>query len=130
MSDYKKNFRDYTAEELIGKVVLNEYGTTYNASYGKKIASIVKVTKTGFKITNDSSLFSLVDGDKKGMSIGSRNTCYLITDEQADNLRKEWKEKRLKKEFLERINSRLLNCSLDTLTKINTLLFEDVEGEK
>lgn len=90
-------FTDFKPEELIGKLVLYESGSSYGGTT-KSIYTIVNVTKTAFKIGREphpplDALFSLTDGYQKGLrgrqNMGIISHCELITEEQAAKLRKE-----------------------------------------
>ncbi len=85
-------FKDFenNPQELIGKIVIYERGVTYSDNYSRMLDKIEKVTKTGFKISSSKVLFSLIDGNQKGltgrMNMGIISRCQLITEEEADSL--------------------------------------------
>jgi hypothetical protein len=68
-------FSDFTPQELIGRSVIVKRPLHKN-----RIAKIISTTKTGFKISNDStnSLYSLKDGYLKGGGQWNTNQCLLI----------------------------------------------------
>jgi len=104
-------FKDYAKEELIGKTVLYFSGYTYS-SKSKYIATITKVTKTGFRIDKSNNLFGF-DGKAKGfnskMDMGTISECFLITEEHAKSLITKWAANKIaktqKKELLDSIQS-------------------------
>jgi len=103
---------DYTPEQLIGKRVLFEYGSL-TAGTSRYICHIWWATKTMFQIKggDDSKKwieglkFSTKDGRDKSLNKGRRtswgsvSSCRLISDEEAESLKKEWYEKRKRKEL-------------------------------
>ena len=104
-------FSDFKGKEneLDGCFVLWHYGKFYGDK-SKSIRRIVKVTKTGFRIKNNDSLFSFV-GYQKGLNgrenMGTVSYCDLISEEEAVQISNGWKEKRetnkLREEVLEAI---------------------------
>lgn len=128
----EKDFSKYSKEELVGKLVLYEHGQSYNPHYSKLITTISKVTKTGFKInpTKNSSyigeyIFDL-NGRQKGLTgrsnMAAISECYLITEEEASNFRKEWKRKAEEKQLRETISQKIPNASFEQLQKICEIL--------
>jgi hypothetical protein len=125
----ENNFSKYSKEELVGRLVLFEYG--YYATPSKLITTISKVTKTGFKIRNANDLILdeyIFDfrGNRKGCRGNSYMTsvsnCYLITEEESLNLRKEWTRIREEKELREIITEKIPNASFEQLQKISEIL--------
>lgn len=113
------DFSQYTPEQLIGKKVLFEYGSSTAVTYSY-ICHIWWATKTMFQIKGNESKkwledlkFSTKDGKQKGLNSGGRSSwssvssCRLISDEEAKELQKQWYEKRKRKELKEEIIKRL-----------------------
>jgi len=132
------DFSQYTPEQLIGKKVLFEYGSS-TAGTSRYICQIWWATKTMFQIKGGDSKkwledlkFSTKDGRDKSLNKGGRanwgsvSSCRLISDEEADSLKKEWCEKRKRKELKEEIIKRLeaetdlirLQTIVDTLSAV------------
>lgn len=120
MEDIK--FSDFMPFELIGKTVLYQYGKSYNQNLNKALRKIEKVTSTGFRITKESGLFSLRDGYMKGlngkMDAGTISKCELITEDKANELRKEWAENRTIKLFKDIISENINKISFTQLQSI------------
>lgn len=99
------NFRDYTKEQLIGKLILHEHSTTGTSR--NRISKIVKVGKASFHIEGDENSFSLINGGQKGLSgttnYGVHSQCSLITQEEANQLRGTWMINRENREMREKI---------------------------
>ena len=109
VKELKTSFKDFKPDELVGKYVLNEYGDTHSTSH--KISQISRVTKTSFKISSDEGLYDLFRGQRRGMGgrmdMGRVDECYLLTDEEAIEISKVWKEAKRKRALLKEINERL-----------------------
>lgn len=124
----KLKFSDFkNPKDLISKIVLRTTGSI-NSPF-LYLVKITKVTKTGFRVEGTESLYGLDDGKQKGgsggrASFGSVNKCELVTDEEINQLKKQWKEMKIKKDFYSTleliINSR--NLSLDQITQISNIL--------
>jgi hypothetical protein len=120
-------FSDFeNKQNLVGKIVLHENGTSYGG-VSRSIKKITKVTATGFKVQDSEKLYSLINGDVKQTysrsNIGQINQCTLITDEQADQYRTQWKEKKEKKELVTFITANISpKLSLAQLTEIKRII--------
>jgi hypothetical protein len=132
------DFSQYTPEQLIGKKVLFEYGSS-TAGTSRYICQIWWATKTMFQIKRGDSKkwledlkFSTKDGRDKSLNKGGCanwgyvSSCRLISDEDAYSLKKEWYENRKRKELKEEIIKRLeletdlirLQTVVDTLSAV------------
>jgi hypothetical protein len=110
------NFKDFTAEELIGKPVL------IINRYTSRLSTIEKVNKVSFKIKGDTDLFSLHNGWLRGSDKWNITRAELITEERAAKLRSEWKKQRLTKEAIETIQAAIKELPLDILTQMVALM--------
>lgn len=83
------NFSDLPPDQLVGKKVLYRSGRTFDNSFNRRITTIVKVTKTGFRINNCTALF-----DFRGLAKGSTGSvlseCELIDAQQEQALIEEF----------------------------------------
>lgn len=115
-SDYENN-----RDALVGKFVLYESGQSYSSNRNRKITTITKVTKTGFRISNSDYLFGF-DGWAKGLNsrqdIGTIVRCELITEEEKETIAKEWADNKRKKELVASVKEKIESCSLDQLEQI------------
>jgi hypothetical protein len=118
-------FSDFeNKQDLVGKIVLHENGTYGGVS--RSIKKITKVTATGFRVEDSEKLYSLINGNVKQTysryNIGQINQCTLITDEQADQYRTQWKEKKEKKELVTfiaaKVDHKLSLAQLNEIKKI------------
>lgn len=113
------DFSQFTHDQLIGKKVLFEHGTS-TAGTSRYICHIWRSTKTMFQIKAGDSKkwiedlkFSTKDGRDKRLNKGGRaswgsiSSCSLISDEEAETLKKEWFEKRKRKELKAEIIKRI-----------------------
>jgi hypothetical protein len=121
-------FTDFESnpQELVGKLVLYESGGIHGGTT-RKITKITKVTKTAFKIEGEKeSIFSLINGHKKGltgrMNWGVVSDCTLITEEEAESLRKKWAENKEKKALLADVTEKLKTATLTQLQGISKIL--------
>jgi len=87
LSDSMENYKN--KEDLVNRYVLYEHGQSYSENRTRKIVKIKKVTKTGFRIEEHSGLFDF-KGQQKGldgrMDIGVISRCYLLTEEEENNI--------------------------------------------
>ncbi len=120
-------FKDFAdkPKELIGKMVLYESGLSYSST-GKLITKIFSVTKTGFTINSRSNtIFSLIDGCQKGLTgrqhIGTISKCTLLTEEEANELRIQWKQKKDLKTLRERMKLKLETMTFEQLQQMDLL---------
>jgi hypothetical protein len=121
------SFRDFknNPSGLLGQFVLYESGTSYGG-VSRYIKKIEKVTKTGFRITeNPLDLFSFIDGYQKGlngrMHIGTVSKCKLITPEYADFLRSEWKKAKETRGLREQMMEKLKTMTFEQLKQIESI---------
>ncbi len=125
------DFKDFinNPQDLVGKTVLYESGTTYSSNIYRCLTTITKVTKTGFRITLESAtstLFSLADGNAKGLT-GRQNMarisrCILLTDNQENEYRIKWRDAKIKKALIDEIKSKIESLDIDSLRSIKLLL--------
>ena len=111
-------FTDFEPKELIGKTVLYVSGQSYSENRSKYIRKINRVTKTGFSIVGINALFSF-NGNQKGLTgrhnMGTISECKLITEEEANQYREEWKMKREHKIMFDYISESLPKLTQDEL---------------
>jgi len=120
-----KDFENNT-QELIGKTVLYESGMSYMDNKRRSLMKIEKVTKTGFRLfTMPDTMFSLIDGSQKGltgrMNMGTISQCKLVTDEEANQLREQWKRNKEEKALREKMKVKLETMSFEQLQKMELL---------
>lgn len=119
--DFENNY-----EELVGKTVLYESGQSYSNDRRRYLVKIEKVTKTGFRISSlPDALFSFVDGSQKGLNgrmyMGTISKCKLLTDEEADEIRQQWKRNREERALREKMQEKLKTMSFEQLQKMDLL---------
>lgn len=119
--DFENNYK-----ELIGRTVLHERGKTYSDQRTRSLAKIEKVTKTGFRIASmPDAIFSLFDGRKKGMNgrmdIGTVSRCTLVTDEEASQIREQWKRNKEERALREKMQEKLKTMTFEQLQKMELL---------
>lgn len=121
------NFNDYeNKQDLIGKTVLYESGMSYSDNRRRCLLKIEKVTKTGFKLfTMPNSIFSFISGNQNGlngkMNMGIISQCTLVTDEDANELRRLWKRHKEEKLLRETILEKIKTMTFEQLKKIELL---------
>jgi hypothetical protein len=120
-----KDFENNT-QELIGKTVLYERGMSYSDKKIRSLIKIEKVTKTGFRLfTMPDKMFSLIDGSQKGltgrMNMGTISICQLVTDDEANQLREQWKRNKEEKALREKMKIKLETMSFEQLQKMELL---------
>lgn len=121
-------FKDFENkyEELVGKTVLYESGQSYSNNRRRSLNKIERVTKTGFRISSlPDALFSFVDGSQKGLNdrmyMGTISKCKLLTDEEADEIRQQWKRNREERALREKMQEKLKTMSFEQLQKMDLL---------
>jgi len=121
-------FRDFdnNRQDLIGKTVVYESGQSYSDRRNRSLIKINKITKTGFRLsTMPNALFSFVDGSQKGlggkMDMGTISQCKLVTDEEANNIREQWKRNKEEKALREKMKLKLETMTFDQLQKMELL---------
>jgi len=124
LSDNIDNYKN--KQDIVNRYVLYEYGKSYSENRIRKIVKVRKVTKTGFRIEEHSGLFDF-EGWQKGLDgrfdMGTISRCYLLTEEEVDNIVKIWEENKRKKALLKEIEEKLnTDLSLKVLEKINDLI--------
>lgn len=119
-------FKDFenNPEELIGKTVLYEYGSFNNTR--RSLINIEKVTKTGFKIFKmPDTIFSLINGSQKGltgrMNIGTISQCKLVTEEESNQLKKQWESNKEEKSLREKMKVKFETMTFEQLKKMELL---------
>ena len=129
----EQDFSKYSKEELVGKMVLYERGQSYYDTLSKYILKIAKVTKTSIKVEAneklpiiEEKLFNIENGRERGL-VGMQfaatiSRISLITEEEANNFRKEWKRVREQKELLKIVTEKIPNASYEQLQKISEIL--------
>ena len=121
-------FKDFenNPQELIGKTVLYESGMSYSDNKRRSLMKIEKVTKTSFRLfTMPDTMFSLIDGSQKGltgrMNMGTISQCKLVTDEEANQLREQWKRNKEEKALREKMKAKLETMSFEQLQKMELI---------
>lgn len=121
-------FKDFenNPQELIGKTVLYESGMSYSDNKRRSLIKIEKVTKTGFRLfTMPDTMFSLIDGSQKGltgrMNMGTISRCQLVTDEEANQLREQWKRNKEEKALREKMKVKFETMTFEQLQKMELL---------
>lgn len=122
------DFKDFenNPQELIGKTVLYERGRSWSDKTNRSLIKIEKVTKTGFRLfLMPDALFSFVDGSMKGltnrMDMGTISKCTLVTDEEANQLREQWKRNKEEHILREKMQEKLKTMTLEQLKKMELL---------
>jgi hypothetical protein len=116
------NYKDYidNPSGLIGLNVL------YISRYTTKIAKIGKVTKRHFNLVGDTVNFRITDGAEVvgsgRQNWGTGGTCKLITQDEFDNFRRIFKEKKQSELWRDEIKKQLPLLDYTTLEKIISLL--------
>ena len=131
MERFKQKLSDFKPEELIGKRVLWENGMTYDTSCREYLRTISKVTKTGFKISNNEGkeeqpLFSLDSGYQKGlnsrMDVGHHSQCHIITEEEEQDIKTKWRIDAVMKELKKFIKEQVDTLSENQLKAIKSII--------
>lgn len=116
------NFKDFNPDELVGKYVLCNRHNYLSDSPLQSIDTIVKVTKTGFRISAfPNTLFDFHGTERGGMRF-HKMTCKLLSVSQAESIRKTWHENRLKRELIDKITKDLPKCDLSVVTAVSELV--------
>jgi hypothetical protein len=121
-------FKDFENDysQLIGKKVLYESGMSYSERLSRSIVQIQSVTKTGFKLLNMSTLIFGFDGHQKGLTgrqnMGTISKCKLLTDEEVESLRVEWKAKKELKAAREELRSKIDSLTIEQLNSIKSII--------
>ena len=122
------NFKDYKDKpgELLGKLVLYESGQSYSKERKQSIMKIVRVLKSGFKLEQMPNVVFSYGGSQKGLgglsNMSTISTCTLLTDEEADTLRKKWKRNKEETQLREELKTILNILGLEQLLKIKEIL--------
>ena len=119
--DFENNY-----EELIGKTVLYESGQSYSDKRSRSLIKIEKVTKTGFRLFSmPDALFSFIDGRQKGLTgrmyMGTISKCRLVTDDEANELREQWKRNKEERALREKMQEKLKTMTFEQLKKMELL---------
>jgi hypothetical protein len=128
------NFFDFkdNPQELVGELVLFETGSSTHGT-SRSIATIVKVV-TGakhnyFKIKGCDSQFHISNGNERGkngrLNWGRICECKLLTLQEADALRLQWKKNREIKAMRKRLLESIDKIPDSTLEQIIALLDEN-----
>jgi hypothetical protein len=122
------DFKDFAnnPQELVGKTVLYVRGFSYSENKSRTLLKIEKVTKTGFRLcTMPHAMFSLFDGMQKGlggkMSMGTISRCELVTEDEAHQLRAQWKRNQETRVLREQMKIKLDTMTLEQLQKMELL---------
>lgn len=122
------DFKDFEGkyQELIGRTVLYESGHTYSEKRNRSLLKIQKVLKTGFRLFSmPDSLFSLIDGRQKGLNskfdMSTISQCTLLTDDEANQLREQWKRIKAENELRNKIMEKVKSMTFEQLQKIDLL---------
>lgn len=108
--------KDLKPDELIGRTVL------INSRYSNRLGKIEKVNKTTFSVKGEGQPFKLSNGRQNGSDSWSSTYAEVITDEKANELRTEWKEKVDIAASIIRIEASLKTLPLSILNQIIELL--------
>lgn len=119
--DFENNY-----EELIGKTVLYESGQSYSDKRSRSLIKIEKVTKTGFRLFSmPDALFSFIDGSQKGLTgrmyMGTISKCRLVTDDEANQIREQWKRNKEERVLREKMQEKLKTMTFEQLKKMELL---------
>jgi len=119
--DFENNY-----EELIGKTVLYESGQSYSEKRSRSLIKIEKVTKTGFRLFSmPDALFSFIDGSQKGLTgrmyMGTISKCRLVTDEEANQIREQWKRNKEERALRDKMTEKVKTMSFEQLQKMDLL---------
>lgn len=121
-------FKDFqnNPQELIGKTVLYKNGKSYSDKYALSLHKIEKVTKTAFKISlMPDALFNFVNGSQKGLSgrmdMATISKCRLVSDEEANELRIQWKRNKEEKALREKMEVKFKTMTFEQLQKMELL---------
>ena len=124
-------FKDFqnNPKELVGKTVLYESGVSYSKHRRRALIKIEKVTKTGFRLfTMPNTLFSLIDGNQKGLNgrinMGTISKCKLMTDDEADQLREQWRRNKEENALREKMKSKFQTMTFEQLKQME-LIFKN-----
>jgi hypothetical protein len=113
--DYKDNPRG-----LIGKKVL------YISRYSKKLSVIKGVKKLHFNLETIEGNFRLSDGaevvPQGRQNWGTGGTCQIITNEEYENYKRQFKEYNQSAKWREQITQALPKLGYETLEKISKLI--------
>lgn len=109
-------FKDYKPEELIGKTVL------VSSNNRSSISTIERVTKTAFQIKGAPALFNLSNGWMKGCDKWNLTQCSLITEDQANEFRKKWGEKKEGKVIIELFDKLKTELTIEQLRAIKEII--------
>lgn len=94
---FKTKFEDFEPKQLIGKYVLYEYGQSFYKYYNYALTKIKFVSKTGFKIEKLPKAMFNFYGKQKGLSgrmhMATHSKCYLLTNDEAQQISNEFKRK-------------------------------------
>lgn len=122
------DFKDFidNPNGLLGKNVLYEYGMSYSTKRSFLLVSIVKVTKTGFRIFGmPDSLFSLIDGRQKWltgrMDMATVSQCRLLTIEEHEQIKEKWARDKEENSLRERMKIKFESMSFEQLKKMELL---------
>jgi len=121
-------FKDFENDysQLIGKKVLYESGMIYSERLRRSIVQIQSVTKTGFRLLNMPTMIFGFDGYQKGLggkqNMGTISKCKLLTDEEAETLRAEWKAKKELKAAREELRLKIDILTIEQLNKIRLII--------
>ena len=121
-------FKDFenNIQELVGKTVLYESGMSFEDNKRRSLIKIEKVTKLGFRLfTMPDKMFSLINGSQKGlagrMNVGTISHCQLVTDEEANELREQWRKNKEEKALREKMKVKFETMTFEQLQKMELL---------
>lgn len=107
-------FTDVKPEELVGRSVLCS-----GRNQHEFVDKIVKVTNTGFRISQYKDTLFNFHGASKGGDAWTRIWCKLLTDEDAVIITKKHQDERMKLRLIKQINLFLPDCDLSTVELIH-----------
>lgn len=114
MSLTELKFTDVKPEELVGRSVLCS-----NRNSSKFVDKIVKVTKTGFRISKYPNTLFNFSGSSKSRDVWDTRYCRLLTDEDATVLIKKYNDASEKSKLIKLITSSITECDLCTVSLIH-----------
>jgi hypothetical protein len=136
MNKYSTEFKDFTPDDLVGKRVMYEYGSTFSTKNRFAITTITKVTKTGFRTKRNPKLLFSFDGHQKGlngrMGMATISRCVLLTEDEAKQIINQWERNIATIKLKEAIISLMDNDHIgyQRLSAIKGMLEEDIKRKE
>ena len=109
-------------KSLVGKPVRRIYSAAGRPER-VSLRTITRVTKTGFNIANDTTLYSLRDGYAKGEhALGVSDRCELLTPEEAKALGEQIRERNYRTNVLNIVRDKVDALPIETLRAMMQLV--------